>query len=213
MERLGVTVQDYPTYRQALGGKDGVNLNVGTSDQQELPVTANLNWNINTKELSKLYQSVGGNDVEYVSNTIILPTMKNDINKVTHTYGWNEIKGDKQSQITTEIETMLKSDLAKSGIELINFGFSQVGSPAGMAQSQQQLASSELNTKKAKQAQERAKIENETKIMNAEAEAKANKIIESSLSDKLLQKQALKRWNGTLPQVTSGATPFVNLTK
>jgi regulator of protease activity HflC (stomatin/prohibitin superfamily) len=207
----GVTVQDYPTYRQALGGKDGVTLNVGTSDQQELPVTTNLNWNIDVTKLKTLYQSVGGNDIDYVANTIVLPTMKNDINKVTHTYSWNAIKGNEQASVTKEIEKLLKSDLAKSGIELVNFGFSNVGSPAGMAQSQQSLASAELATKQAQQAQEKAKIENETKIMNAEADAKANQITQQSITPQLLQKWTIEKWNGQLPQVEGGANPLINL--
>jgi regulator of protease activity HflC (stomatin/prohibitin superfamily) len=208
----GVSVQDYPTYRQALGGKKGVTLHAGTGDQQELPVTANLNWNIDIKESKVLYQSVGGNDIEYIADTIVLPTLKNDINKVTHTYSWNAIKGDQQAEVTDKIEAMVKEDLAKSGIELVNFGFSNVGSPAGMAQSQQALATSELNIKKEKAKQEAAKIQNETKIMNAETQAKSNKILQESITDKLLQKQAIEKWDGHLPQVSgSNATPFINI--
>lgn len=208
----GVSVQDYPTYRQALGGKGGVKLSVGTSDQQELPVTANLNWNIDINKADVLYQSVGGNDIEYIADTIVLPTMKNDINKVTHTFGWNDIKGSEQADVTNKIEAMLKSDLAKSGIELVNFGFSNVGSPAGMQKSQQALATSELEVKKEQAKQNAAKIANQTKIMNAEAEAKANEVVLKSLTPELLQQQAIKKWNGALPQVEgAGTNSIINL--
>jgi len=207
----GVSVQDYPTFRQALGGKAGEKLNIGTSDQQELPVVANLNWNIDMKKADVLYQSVGGNDIDYIADTIVLPTMKNDINKVTHTYGWNDIKGAEQSKVVNDIEEMLKADLAKSGIEVINFGFSNVGSPAGMAQSQQALASAELATKQAKSAQAKAEIENQTKIMNAQAEAKANEILSKSVTPQLLEKAKIEKWNGQLPQVQGGASSLINL--
>jgi hypothetical protein len=30
---------------------------------------------------------------------------------------------------------------------------------------------------------------------------------------KILQLRALEKWNGTLPQVTSGGVPFINLLK
>jgi prohibitin 1 len=207
----GVSVQDYPTYRQALGGKNGETLNVGTSDQQELPVTANLNWNIDIKKAEVLYQSVGGNDIDYVSDTIVLPTMKNDINKITHTYGWNDIKGSQQAEVTNKIEEMLKADLAKSGIELVNFGFSNVGSPGGMAASQQQLATSELEVKKEQAKQNAAKISNQTKIMNAEADAKANQITQQSITPALLQKWTIEKWNGQLPQVEGQGSNIINL--
>jgi prohibitin 1 len=212
----GVSVQEYPTYRQALNGKGGVKLNVGTSDQQELSVTANLNWNIDLSKADALYQSVGGNDIQYVSDTIVLPTMKNDINKITHTYGWNDVKGARQAEVTQNIEEKLKSDLAKSGIELVNFGFSNVGSPAGMAQSQQTLASSELAVKQSQANQEKAKIENQTKILNAQAdsqtqlikaqgEAKANEVLNKSLTPNLIEYNKITKWNGANPTTVLGA--------
>lgn len=211
----GVKVQEYPTYRQALGGKKGIHLQIGSSDQQELWVTTNLNWNIDLSKSEALYQSVGGNDIEYVSDTIVLPTMKNDINKITHTYGWNDIKGSKQAEVTQEIEKILKTDLAKSGIELVNFGFSNVGSPAGMAKSQQTLASSELAVKQAQAKQEQAKIDNQTNIMNAQAkaqqalikaqgEAKANEVISKSLTPGLVEYNKIQRWNGANPTTVLG---------
>jgi regulator of protease activity HflC (stomatin/prohibitin superfamily) len=220
----GVSVQEYPTYRQALGGKKGINLRIGSSDQQELLVTTNLNWNIDLSKSETLYQSVGGNDIEYVSDTIVLPTMKNDINKVTHTYGWNDIKGAKQAEVTQEIEKILKSDLAKSGIELVNFGFSNVGSPAGMAQSQQTLASSELAVKQAQATQEKTKIDNATSIMQAQTdaqaklikakgEAQANQVLAQSITPNLIEYNKIQKWNGANPSTVlgSGTTTMVQV--
>jgi prohibitin 1 len=211
----GVSVQEYPTYRQALGGKKGINLLVGSSDQQELPVTANLNWNIDLSKSETLYQSVGGKDINYVSDTIVLPTLKADINKITHTYGWNDIKGSQQSEVTNNIEALIKADLAKSGIEVVNFGFSNVGSPQGMAQSQQTLASAELAVKQAQANQEKAKIENQTDIMNAQAkaqqalikaqgEAKANQVLSTSLTPNLIEYNKIQKWNGVQPSTVLG---------
>ena len=34
---------------------------------------------------------------------------------------------------------------------------------------------------------------------------------QQSVTPQLLQLEAIKKWNDILPQVTSGATPFVNL--
>lgn len=211
----GVSVQEYPTYRQALGGKDGISLQVGTSDQQELPVVANLNWNIDLSKSETLYQSVGGKDITYVSDTIVLPTLKNDINKVTHTYGWNDIKGAQQAGVTNKIEEMVRTDLLKSGIEVVNFGFSDVGSPKGMALSQQTLASAELAVKQAQAKQNQAKIDNETSIMNAQAsaqqalikaqgEAKSNQVIAQSLSANLIEYKKVQAWNGANPSTVLG---------
>lgn len=215
----GVAVQEYPTYTQSLilssdtneGKSQNQQWQVGTADQQELPVNTSLTWKISTKYVDALYQSVGGKDINYVSDKIVQPTMKNIVNEITHDYGWNDIKGAQQTAVTERINGALKDALIKDGIEVETFGFTYVGSPQGMAQSQQALASAELATKQAQQAQEKAKIENQTKIMNAEATAKANELLQQSLTPALLQKMAIEKWDGKLSQVTGGANPFINL--
>ena len=62
--------------------------------------------------------------------------------------------------------------------------------------------------------------ENERKIAEANAakavaeakgKAEANKLLETSITPELLQLKAIEKWNGALPQVTSSATPFINL--
>lgn len=216
----GVAVQEYPTYTQSLilssdkkeGNSDNQQWQIGTADQQELPVNTSLTWKISTKDANALYQSVGGKDINYISDKIVQPTMKNIVNGITHDYGWNDIKGSQQTAITKRINDALKTALANDGIEVETFGFTLVGSPQGMAQSQQSLASAELATKQAQQAQEKAKIENATKIMNAEATAKANQVVQQSLTPQLLQQMAIEKWDGHLSQVEgAGSNSIINL--
>jgi prohibitin 1 len=208
----GVSVQEYPTYTQALKNKAW---QVGTGDQQELPVDTNLTWKISTKDVGALYQSVGGKDIDYVSSNIVSPTMKNVVNKITHKYNWGAIKGSEQADITEEINKELGAQLLKYGIEVGTFGFTHVGSPAGMAQSQQQLATSELKVKQAQADQERAKIENQTRILTSEAnakaklieaqgQAKANDVISKSLNPQVIEYAKVQKWNGVSPTTVAG---------
>lgn len=61
----------------------------------------------------------------------------------------------------------------------------------------------------AEQKQLKAKYEAEAKIVTAEATAKANELLERTLTDKILQEMYLKKWDGKLPQVvTNGNTMF-----
>lgn len=219
----GVSVQDYPTYMQSLilsnNAKEGDNGNdqwsVGTADQQELPVNTSLTWKINTKDASNIYQTVGGKDISYVSDKIVLPTMKNVVNRITHDYTWNDIKGAQQGEITDKIQKEFGKELAKVGIEIGNFGFTYVGTPQGMAQSQQTLASSELAVKQAEANQQKVKVENETAIMQsqtrakaklieAQGEAKANEVLSKSLTPELVEYKKILRWNGANPTTVLG---------
>lgn len=61
----------------------------------------------------------------------------------------------------------------------------------------------------AEQKKLKAEYEAEAKIVSAEATAKANELLERSLTDKILQEMYINKWNGQLPQVVSdGNTMF-----
>ena len=47
----------------------------------------------------------------------------------------------------------------------------------------------------------------------AKAQAEANRLLTGSLNQTLVNYRAVDKWNGVLPTVTSGATPFIDLRK
>ena len=58
---------------------------------------------------------------------------------------------------------------------------------------------------------ERVKIEAEQQITSARAEAEGQRLQRETISDEILQLRAIEKWDGHLPQVTSGGTPFIDL--
>lgn len=78
-----------------------------------------------------------------------------------------------------------------------------------------QQRENELKTAEA-QAQierEKARGEADALVITAEGQAKANRLLSESLSDRLVEYKAIQTWDGKLPQVSGGATPFVDLRK
>lgn len=57
----------------------------------------------------------------------------------------------------------------------------------------------------------RTKADAEARITNAQSQAKANQIINSSLTPQVIQYKTLDTWDGKLPTVNSGAIPLVNI--
>lgn len=67
---------------------------------------------------------------------------------------------------------------------------------------------------KAAQAQiDIAKAEAEARMIAADAEASANKIINESITDKILEKNTIEKWDGKLPTVTSGDGVMIDVGK
>lgn len=123
--------------------------------------------------------------------------------------------GAGQADVTAKINKELESELDKLGISIATFGFTHVGSPKGMEQSQQALATVELNVKKAQADQEKAKIENQTKILNAQEDAQAVKIkangeaaanegLAKSLTPELVEYNKVQKWSGVNPTTVLG---------
>jgi prohibitin 2 len=48
-------------------------------------------------------------------------------------------------------------------------------------------------------------------LAEAEAQAKANDLLSRSITQTLVQYEMAKRWNGQMPQVTSGGMPMIQL--
>ena len=71
------------------------------------------------------------------------------------------------------------------------------------------------NKLKATTQKEQAIIESEakaqTKIIEAESEAKANQLLEKSLSTKVLQQRFIDKWNGELPKVSGGDSTILDV--
>ena len=49
-------------------------------------------------------------------------------------------------------------------------------------------------------------------LINAKAQADANQLLNASLTPTLVQWQAIQKWNGSMPNVTGGAMPFIDVT-
>jgi regulator of protease activity HflC (stomatin/prohibitin superfamily) len=49
-------------------------------------------------------------------------------------------------------------------------------------------------------------------LINAKAQADANQLLNASLTPTMVQWQAIQKWNGSMPNVTGGAMPFIDVT-
>ena len=88
-------------------------------------------------------------------------------------------------------------------VEIVNIDFSDAFEQAvedKMIAEQNQLKQQYENEAKVA----KSKADAEAKIVAAEAEAKANKLLEQTLTDKMIQKQYLEKWDGKLPTVVAG---------
>lgn len=184
-----------------------------SKDLQTVATTIAVNYHLDGNNVNKLYQQVG---MDYASR-IVDPAIAEALKAVTAQYTAEELVS-KRSEVSAKVKEVLKQKLAVyyivlDEINIREFKFSEEYNRAIEAKqvAEQQALKSKLDL-------ERIKIEKEQEITKAQAQAEALRLQKQEVTPELIelrkieaQMEAIRRWDGKLPNVTGGATPFINV--
>ncbi|WP_059052714.1 prohibitin family protein [Paenibacillus senegalimassiliensis] len=184
-----------------------------SKDLQPVSTHVSVNYSVNKDSAYNLMNNIGGN----YDTVIINPAVQEIVKEVTARYQAEDLIA-KRDVVAGEISEHLTARLAKydlivNEINIVNFKFSEAFNQSieakQVAQQQALKASNDLK---------RIEIEAKQKIAQAEAEAESLKLKKQEVTPELVQlkqievqEKALEKWDGKLPQVTGGATPFIDL--
>ncbi len=177
-----------------------------SKDLQMVSSTIAVNYHVAPAAANKVYQDVG---LSY-KERIIDPAVQESMKAATAQFTAEELI-TKRGEVSVQIKEMLSERLLTHSIivdefNIVDFSFSAVFNEAiEMKQTAEQSAL------KAERDLERVKIEAEQQITTARAEAEGQRLQRQTISPAILQLRAIEKWDGHLPQVTSGGTPFIDL--
>jgi regulator of protease activity HflC (stomatin/prohibitin superfamily) len=186
--------------------------NAGTKDLQIVHTDIVVNYRIDGAKAAHIYKEFGLS----LEDKILLPAINESFKAVTAHYNSEELI-TKRDQVSAQIQTELQEKVAPYGLQistisLVNFGFS----PEYQAAIEQKVISTQA-TLKAEQDLQRIKIEAQQAIAKAEGEAKAiaiqSQAIQSQGGESYVKLKAIEKWDGKLPNVNGGVTPFINVGK
>jgi regulator of protease activity HflC (stomatin/prohibitin superfamily) len=184
-------------------------------DLQTVTTTLAVNFHLDGVSVNQLYRTVG---LEYKSR-IVDPAISESLKAITAQYTAEDLIS-KRSEVSAKVKEALASKLGMYNmildeINITEFKFSE---EFDRAIEQKQIA--EQQALKSKLDLERIKIEKDQEITRAEAQAEALRLQKMEVTPELIelrqieaQLKAIEKWNGTLPQVTGGATPFISIDK
>ncbi len=183
-------------------------LDAPTSDGQQVKVDATVLFRIESEKAPEIYQKTG---IDYVDK-LIRPFSRSQIRMVISRYTAPAIYSEKRQEaetiMTKEIADLLKDkDIVVDKVLLRAVYFSPEYSKAieDKVIAEQRIKQAEFEVKEATQ---RA----EAKIAEAKGLAEAQQLQKASLTQEFLQLEAIKKWDGKLPQVTgNGNSPFINI--
>lgn len=118
---------------------------------------------------------------------------------VSTQYNIMEVLGEKRDEIVNKTLEAVKSELIKDGIlvERIILVDTDAGDTIEQAIANEASAKKEAET--AQYLKEKAELEGDAKVIEAQKEKEANELKQKSLTNEILIEKMLEKWNGQLP--------------
>ena len=180
-----------------------------SKDLQSVHTTIAINFSVKPDTVHLLFQETSG----MYEVTLISPAIQEAVKAATSKFTADELITKR-----SEVKEMMREELAKresmrffriEDVNIIDFKFSK-----SFNASIEKKVTAEQDALAAKNKLEQTRYEAEQKIVAATAEAESIRIQSQALSNNaaLVELEAVRKWNGILPQYMMGDTiPFINL--
>lgn len=178
-----------------------------SKDLQNVTSVVALNFYLDKEKADVIFQSLGLN----YHQTIIQPAIQESIKSATADYTAEQLI-TKRPEVKRDVFNSLKQRLEKNNIivtdfSIVDFNFTtEFNKAIERKQIAEQLALTAKNDlqriqTEAEQAKAKATGEAQANLELAKAQAEAQRLLAESINDEILQLEAIKKWDGTMPMV------------
>ena len=196
------------------------NITTQTKDAQFLNTIMNIKYSVNKSNAFMVFKQF--RTLDNVAEKLIPDTAQRVLERVTTKYDIIYILGEGRNTIYAEVEAEMAKELALYGIDFKSITINDMDAGKELEKAiaaeavakkavetaEQELAKAETEAKQksvqAKADQEAAKIKAETKKIEAKAEKEANELLNKSLSEDILMKEWIEKWDGKMPTYYGG---------
>lgn len=216
------TVYQFPIFEQNKtweGNEDAFNFQ--TSEGMAVTAEVGITYHLRPESIPVIFQRYRRGMSE-ITDVFIRNYIRDAINIAASKTKIEDLYSGKES-FFVDVEKHIRHDLSPLGIELTRiyligrFHFPQnvitaLNSKIEANQRAQQREN-ELREAEAEAKKQIAKAEGQARcaIVQAEAEATANNLLSKSVTQELIQWQAVQKWDGILPQVTGENIPMIQI--
>ena len=179
-------------------------------DSQTIYATVTLNYQLDPRNIENLYRQTGG----HYRERLIAPRVPQVFKSVTARYRAINFAANRE-RIRRQTQQLLDQQLEEDSIHVTDFLIEDIGFTEEFAKAieetqvarqraEREKARVEIARQRAQQAIERARGDAESNLIRAKAQAGANRLLASSLSDKVIQFKAIEKLN---PQLKTAILP------
>lgn len=177
---------------------------VSTADNANISISFQMSYRFLEDQVVDTYKKFRGMDGESIVNSRVRTVLKAKISEVTTNYTMMDIYSGDRGKINDELTEFLNKELSKEfGIEAIDASIIDVHPDEQLQKTIQDRVTAMQKKQQAEAEQETIRVQNETKLLEAQAnadaqriaaegEAEANRIIASSLTSELIQMKEME---------------------
>ncbi|MCA9326249.1 prohibitin family protein [Candidatus Saccharibacteria bacterium] len=183
--------------------KEQQDTTAATADLQDVKATLALNYALNQQDALKVFKDIG---MEY-NDRVVTPTVQESFKAATAKYTASELL-TRRAEVKNEALSAIKKRLEPYGVKIedlniVNFSFSPEFARAIEAK---QVAAQQAE--QAKYNAEKANVDAQADINRARGQAEAQRLIQTTITPDVLQKQAIDKWDGKMPNYMGSGTVF-----
>ncbi len=212
----------FPTFLQNYSWKEDQAITMQTSEGLSIKTDAGITYSIQPDNVVKVFQKYRLG-IEEITNTFLHNMVRDAMNEVSSTMTVEQIYGAQKETFINKVNEIVKREASATGIEVdkiylvgsfelppnvINSINSKIQASQNAMKVENEVATSRAEAQKTIV---EAQAHGQQVLINAESQAKANKILAESLTPEFVQYQAILKWNGALPTMTSGGIPLIKM--
>lgn len=177
---------------------------VSTADNANISISFQMSYRFKQDEVTDTYKKFRGMDGEQIVNSRVRTVLKAKISEVTTDYTMMDIYSGDRGKINDELTEFLNKELGEEfGIEVMDASIIDVHPDAQLQKTINDRVTAMQKKQQAEAEQETIKVQNQTRLLEAQAEAdakkieaegeaEANRIIAASITDGLLKKMEME---------------------
>jgi regulator of protease activity HflC (stomatin/prohibitin superfamily) len=192
--------------------KKGLNLDASVGLEYHIPEA-------NVPKVFQLYKK----GVDEITDKVLRNAVREAFNIASSTRTAEDMYGEGKVNFLKEVDSLAKAKAAEKYIIIDDiYLIGRIGIPSSVTTAlnnkikANQLASQKENELRQAQADAAKRVATakgiaDALLIDAKAQAEANKILNASITPNLIKYQTVEKWNGTLPQVTSDGGTIISL--
>jgi regulator of protease activity HflC (stomatin/prohibitin superfamily) len=228
---LTTGIEEYPVFMQTLvlaksaseGSYSNEEINVNSKEGQPISLDVSMSFELDQDKAPGLY-STFRRDITTIQHGYVKQSIRQALQEVIGNEEIAAVIGPKKAEAVNQTQQLLSQRLAQYGLIVKQFTINELRAPPAVIEAinqknvmQQQAltAQNELqkNTFQAQGDSIKAAGQAKAILSLAESQAKANDLLSRSVTANLVQYEMAKKWDGKMPQVSSGAIPLLQLGK